>query len=70
MLIVSTEEGSQGPKITRNYPEVNKNQQIDQQKVCMIVSGNNQILVMVDYFTNNAEAVLCATSSAEKSSLF
>ena len=37
--------------------------QIDHQKICMIDSGYNQILVMIDHFTKLAEAVPCQTTS-------
>ena len=40
--------------------------QIDHQKICMTESGYNQILVIIDHFTNLAEAVPCQTASAEK----
>ena len=36
------------------------------QKICMTESGYNQILVIIDYFTKLAEAVLCQTASAEE----
>ena len=40
--------------------------QIDHQKICMIDSGYNQILVIIDHFTKLEEAVPCQTVSAEK----
>ena len=40
--------------------------QIDHQKICMTDSEYNQILVIIDHFTNLAEAVPCQAASAEK----
>ena len=40
--------------------------QIDHQKICMTDSGYNQVLVMIDHFTNFAENVPCITASAEE----
>ena len=39
--------------------------QIDQQKICMTVTGYNQMLVMIDHFTKYAEAAPCMTASTE-----
>ena len=46
--------------------EFNEVVQIDHQKICMTDSGYNQILVIIDHFTNMAEAVPCQTASAEE----
>ena len=46
--------------------EFNEVLQIDHQKICMLESGYNQILVIVDHFTKLAEAVPCQTASAEE----
>ena len=46
--------------------EFNEVFQIDHQKICMTDSGYNQVLVMIDHFTNYAEAVPCITDSAEE----
>ena len=46
--------------------EFNEVVQIDHQKICMTVSGYNQILVMIAHFTKYAEAVPCITASAEE----
>ena len=46
--------------------EFNEVVQIDHQKICMTVSGYNQVLVMIDHFTKYAEAVPCITPSAEE----
>ena len=46
--------------------EFNEVVQIDHQKKCMTDSGYKQVLVMIDHFTNYAEAVPCITSSAEE----
>ena len=46
--------------------EFNEVVQIDHQKICMTDSGYNQVLVMIDHFTNYAEAVPCITASAEE----
>ena len=46
--------------------EFNEVVQIDHQKSCMINSGYNQILVIIDHFTKLAEAVPCRTASAEE----
>ena len=40
--------------------------QIDHQKICMTATGYNQVLVMIDNFTNYAEAAPCMTASAEE----
>ena len=40
--------------------------QIDHQKICMTDSGYNQVLVMIDHFTINAQAVAFITASAEE----
>ena len=40
--------------------------QIDHQKICMTTTGYNQVLVMIDHFTKNAEAAPCLTASAEE----
>ena len=40
--------------------------QIDHQKVCLTESGYNQILFIIDHFTELAEAVPCPTASAEE----
>ena len=46
--------------------EFNEVVQIDHQKICMTDSGYNQILVIIDHFTNLAEAVPCQKTSAEE----
>ena len=46
--------------------EFNEVVQIDHQKICIIDSGYNQVLVMIDHFTKYAEAVPCITASAEE----
>ena len=46
--------------------EFNEVVQIDHQKICMTDSGYNQVLVMIDHFTNHAEAVPYITASAEE----
>ena len=46
--------------------EFNEVVQIDHQKICMMESGYNQILVIIDHFTKLAEAVPCQTASAEE----
>ena len=46
--------------------EFNEVVQIDHQKICMTVSGYNQVLVMINHFTKYAEAVPCITASAEE----
>ena len=46
--------------------EFNEVVQIDHQKICMTVSGYNQVLVMTDHFTKYAEAVPCITASVEE----
>ena len=46
--------------------EFNEVMQIDHQKIYMIDSGYNQILVRIDHFTKLAEAVPCETASAEE----
>ena len=46
--------------------EFNEVVQIDHQKICMTVSGYNQVLVMINHFTKYAEALPCITASAEE----
>ena len=46
--------------------EFNEVVQIDHQKICLIDSGYNQILVIIDHFTKLAEVVPCQTVSAEE----
>ena len=46
--------------------EFNEVVQIDHQKLCITDSGYNQVLVMIDHFTNYAEAVLYITAPAEE----
>ena len=46
--------------------EFNEVVQIDHQKICMIESCKNQVLVMIDLFTKYAEAVPCITASADE----
>ena len=46
--------------------EFNEVVHIDHQKICMIDSGYNQVLVMIDHFTKYAEAVPCITASVEE----
>ena len=46
--------------------EFNEVVQIDHQKICMTHSGYNKVLVMIDHFTKNAEAVPCITAPAEE----
>ena len=46
--------------------EFNEVAQIDHQKICMTGSGYNQILVKIGHNTKYAEAVPCATASAEE----
>ena len=40
--------------------------QIDHQKICMIATGYNQALVMIDHFTKYAEAAPSMTASEEE----
>ena len=40
--------------------------QIDHQKICMTATSYNQVLVMIDHFTKNAEAAPCMTASVEE----
>ena len=46
--------------------EFNEVVQIDHQKIFMTDSGDNKVLVMIDHFTKNAEALYCITDSAEE----
>ena len=46
--------------------EPNEVWQIDHQKICMRDSGYNQVLVIIDHFTNFAEVVPCIKASAEE----
>ena len=40
--------------------------QVDRQKICMIDSGYNQVLLMIVHIIKKAEAVPCITVSAEE----
>ena len=40
--------------------------QIDHQKISLTGTGYNQVLVMINLFTKNAQAVLCMIVSAEE----
>ena len=46
--------------------EFNEVVQVDHHKTCMTDSGYNQVLVIIDHFTEYAEAVHCIVASAEK----
>ena len=54
------------PLKTVESSEFNKVVQIDHQMICMIDSGYNQALVIIDHFTKLAEAVPCQTASEEE----
>ena len=46
--------------------EFNEVVQIDHQKICMMESGYNQIMVIIDHFTKIVEAVPCHTPRRKK----
>ena len=46
--------------------EFNEVIQIDHQKICMIDSGYNQVLVMINHFSNYPEAEPSITATAEE----
>ena len=45
---------------------INEVVQIDHQKIRMTATGYNQVLVMIDHLTENAEAAPCMKASAEE----
>ena len=69
MSVVPTAERSQKSAIlvqsidSSNFNEV---VQIDHRMIWMTKSGYNQLLVMIDHYTKNAEALHCITASAEE----
>ena len=69
MLVMSSCEGPQETEVPLQSIEssgFNEVVQIDHQKICMTVTGYNQVLVMIDHFTKYAEAAPCIRTSAEE----
>ena len=46
--------------------EFNEVVQVDHQKICLTDSGYNKVLLMIDHFTNYAEAVQCITAFSRR----
>ena len=69
MLVVSTDEGHQQTQVPLQSIEssgFNEVVQTDHQRICMTATGYNQVLVMIDLFTNYAEKAPCMTASLEE----